>query len=108
MDLAPLVETELAQREVAQTEPAGAATGADAVAGPGRETRTGPATGPGRQGRTGAGAGPGPVVVRRLVPATTPGDRALLGHLVRNLLVNAVRHRRPGGRIAVAPPPAGC
>ncbi|KPI03970.1 ATP-binding region ATPase domain protein [Actinobacteria bacterium OV450] len=36
-----------------------------------------------------------------------PGDRALLGHLVRNLLVNAVRHNRPGGRIAVATFPDG-
>ncbi|MFJ3198875.1 sensor histidine kinase [Streptomyces sp. NPDC086989] len=49
------------------------------------------------------GPGPGPVIVRRLVPAAVPGDRALLGHRVRNLLVNAVRHDRPGGRIAVAP-----
>ncbi|MDX3539529.1 ATP-binding protein [Streptomyces sp. MB09-01] len=29
------------------------------------------------------------------------GDRALLGHLLRNLLINAVRHNRDGGRMTV-------
>ncbi|MFJ8017898.1 ATP-binding protein [Streptomyces sp. NPDC096339] len=41
-------------------------------------------------------------VVRTLAPLTVTGDRALLGHLVRNLLENAVRHNRAGGRIVVA------
>ncbi|MFD7263635.1 sensor histidine kinase [Streptomyces sp. NPDC059874] len=40
-------------------------------------------------------------VVRTLAPLTVTGDRALLGHLVRNLLTNAVRHNREGGRIVV-------
>ncbi|MEV7525104.1 ATP-binding protein [Streptomyces sp. NPDC091371] len=40
-------------------------------------------------------------VVRTLAPLTVTGDRALLGHLVRNLLTNAVRHNRAGGRIVV-------
>lgn len=37
-----------------------------------------------------------------LAPLTVTGDRALLGHLVRNLLTNAVRHNRAGGRLALA------
>lgn len=45
--------------------------------------------------------GAGPTVVRSLEPLGVVGDRALLGHLVRNLLANAVRHNRPGGRISV-------
>ncbi|MFJ5632670.1 ATP-binding protein [Streptomyces goshikiensis] len=45
---------------------------------------------------------PGVTVVRALAPLTVTGDRALLGHLVRNLLANAVRHNRPGGRIRLA------
>ncbi|MFD9418515.1 sensor histidine kinase [Streptomyces goshikiensis] len=40
--------------------------------------------------------------VRALAPLTVTGDRTLLGHLVRNLLANAVRHNRPGGRIRLA------
>ncbi|GHE54513.1 hypothetical protein GCM10017778_43370 [Streptomyces vinaceus] len=46
-------------------------------------------------------AGGGPAVVRSLEPLSVVGDRALLGHLVRNLLANAVRHNRPDGRISV-------
>lgn len=42
------------------------------------------------------------VVVRDLAPLTVTGDRTLLGHLVRNLLANAVRHNRAGGRLEVA------
>lgn len=42
-----------------------------------------------------------PTVVRDLAPLTVAGDRALLGHLVRNLLANAVRHNRAGGRVSV-------
>lgn len=42
------------------------------------------------------------VVVRDLGPLTVAGDRTLLGHLVRNLLANAVRHNRAGGRLEVA------
>ncbi|MFJ6053874.1 ATP-binding protein [Streptomyces sp. NPDC092307] len=45
---------------------------------------------------------PGLTVVRTLAPLTVPGDRTLLGHLLRNLLVNAVRHNRPDGRISVS------
>ncbi|MCJ0873445.1 HAMP domain-containing sensor histidine kinase [Streptomyces sp. AP-93] len=41
-------------------------------------------------------------VVRDLAPLTVAGDRTLLGHLVRNLLANAVRHNRAGGRLEVA------
>ncbi|MFE2141092.1 sensor histidine kinase [Streptomyces sp. NPDC059456] len=78
VDLTALVEAELAQAELAQAEPG------QAEPGQAEPARTDPA------------------VVRRLVPATVTGDRALLGHLVRNLLVNAVRHNRPGGRITVA------
>ncbi|MEV7726928.1 ATP-binding protein [Streptomyces sp. NPDC087917] len=48
-------------------------------------------------------AGPdAPDLVRNLAPLTVDGDAALLGHLVRNLLANAVRHNRPGGRVDVA------
>ncbi|MFG2979810.1 sensor histidine kinase [Streptomyces sp. NPDC048258] len=39
---------------------------------------------------------------RTLAPLTVTGDRTLLGHLVRNLLTNAVRHNRAGGRVALA------
>lgn len=49
-----------------------------------------------------AGPPQAPTVVRTLAPLTVTGDRALLGHLVRNLLTNAVRHNRAGGRITVA------
>lgn len=41
-------------------------------------------------------------VVRDLEPLRVTGDRTLLGHLVRNLLANAVRHNRAGGRLEVA------
>ncbi|MBT2452480.1 HAMP domain-containing protein [Streptomyces sp. ISL-43] len=41
-------------------------------------------------------------LVRDLAPLTVTGDRTLLGHLVRNLLANAVRHNRAGGRVEVA------
>ncbi|MFF3088513.1 ATP-binding protein [Streptomyces nojiriensis] len=44
----------------------------------------------------------GLTVVRTLAPLTVPGDRTLLGHLLRNLLTNAVRHNRAGGRITVS------
>ncbi|MFJ8209468.1 sensor histidine kinase [Streptomyces sp. NPDC096033] len=57
----------------------------------------------------GATAHEGLEVVTGLVPLTVEGDRALLDHLIRNLLTNAVRHNRPGGRIEVttAPGPEG-
>ncbi|MEU7551648.1 HAMP domain-containing sensor histidine kinase [Streptomyces sp. NPDC044571] len=53
------------------------------------------------------GAGPAgppqdPTVVRGLAPLTVAGDGTLLGHLVRNLLANAVRHNRPGGRLELS------
>ncbi|WP_330296977.1 sensor histidine kinase [Streptomyces sp. NBC_00503] len=59
------------------------------------------ADGPGRE------PDPAPVpaaltVVRELAPVTVTGDRTLLGHLVRNLLANAVRHNRAGGSLFVA------
>ncbi|MER5731642.1 ATP-binding protein [Streptomyces sp. NPDC002138] len=41
----------------------------------------------------------GLTVERSLAPLPVTGDRLLLGHLVRNLLANAVRHNRPGGRL---------
>ncbi|MEY2228324.1 MULTISPECIES: ATP-binding protein [Streptomyces] len=44
----------------------------------------------------------GLTVVRTLAPLTVPGDRTLLGHLLRNLLINAVRHNRADGRISVS------
>ncbi|MFF1411396.1 sensor histidine kinase [Streptomyces sp. NPDC058289] len=47
------------------------------------------------------------LVVRDLAPLTVAGDRTLLGHLVRNLLANAVRHNRAGGRLEVATSPEG-
>ncbi|MEV7581794.1 sensor histidine kinase [Streptomyces erythrochromogenes] len=49
----------------------------------------------------------GLTVVRDLAPLTVTGDRVLLGHLLRNLLANAVRHNRAGGRIAVSTTPDG-
>ncbi|MGH8918102.1 MAG: ATP-binding protein, partial [Actinomycetes bacterium] len=51
-------------------------------------------------GATSTGA-TGLVVERELAPLLVSGDRPLLGHLVRNLLANAVRHNRPGGRITL-------
>ncbi|MFE5862698.1 ATP-binding protein [Streptomyces virginiae] len=44
----------------------------------------------------------GLTVVRTLAPLTVSGDRTLLGHLLRNLLINAVRHNRADGRISVS------
>ncbi|MFJ3516482.1 ATP-binding protein [Streptomyces sp. NPDC090131] len=44
----------------------------------------------------------GLTVERTLAPLTVTGDRTLLGHLLGNLLANAVRHNRAGGRISVA------
>ncbi|WRZ61921.1 ATP-binding protein [Streptomyces sp. NBC_01294] len=49
----------------------------------------------------------GLTVVRTLAPLTVTGDRLLLGHLLRNVLINAVRHNRAGGRIAVSTSPEG-
>ncbi|MFD8795749.1 sensor histidine kinase [Streptomyces vinaceus] len=73
VDLAALTEAELAAvAAVAEVDPAG-----------------------------GGAAGGGPAVVRSLEPLSVVGDRALLGHLVRNLLANAVRHNRPDGGISV-------
>ncbi|WP_327306208.1 ATP-binding protein [Streptomyces sp. NBC_01298] len=47
------------------------------------------------------------LVVGDLAPLTVAGDRTLLGHLVRNLLANAVRHNRAGGRLEVTVSPEG-
>lgn len=44
----------------------------------------------------------GLTVVRTFAPLTVSGDRVLLGHLLRNLLMNAVRHNRAEGRICVS------
>lgn len=44
----------------------------------------------------------GLTVERTFAPLTVTGDRTLLGHLLGNLLANAVRHNRAGGRISVA------
>lgn len=44
----------------------------------------------------------GLAVERTLAPLAVTGDRTLLGHLVRNLLTNAVRHNRAGGRLTLA------
>jgi signal transduction histidine kinase len=41
-----------------------------------------------------------------LQPAVVSGDRVLLRHLVANLLDNAIRHNRDGGRLQVACGPA--
>ncbi|MFI5667111.1 sensor histidine kinase [Streptomyces sp. NPDC051704] len=76
VDLVALTEAELAETEAAGAGGAGA-------------------------GGAGAAGGAGPTVVRGFEPVSVVGDRALLGHLVRNLLANAVRHNRPGGRITV-------
>ncbi|MGW8777396.1 sensor histidine kinase [Streptomyces sp. NPDC055796] len=82
VDLAALAEAELSETELSQARlPEGQAAGQ--VAGPG------------------SAGGAGLTVVRSLEPVSVVGDRALLGHLVRNLLANAVRHNRPGGRIGV-------
>ncbi|MFD4132288.1 sensor histidine kinase [Streptomyces goshikiensis] len=82
VDLAALAEAELAATEAERGAPGA----------------------PGTPGRPGApGAGPERLtLVRALAPLTVTGDRTLLGHLVRNLLANAVRHNRPGGRIRLA------
>ncbi|WKK24499.1 ATP-binding protein [Streptomyces olivoreticuli] len=41
----------------------------------------------------------GVTVHRDLSPVTVHGEPVLLGHLVRNLLANALRHNRDGGRV---------
>ncbi|MFF3020651.1 ATP-binding protein [Streptomyces sp. NPDC057939] len=53
-------------------------------------------------GGSGEASDAAPSVVRDLAPLTVSGDGTLLGHLVRNLLANAVRHNRAGGRVFVA------
>ncbi|MEU9029929.1 ATP-binding protein [Streptomyces sp. NPDC048383] len=93
VDLAALATTELAA--AFPGEPAGADPGT--AQGTTRNAPPAPAPGP----------GPGDVpdalvLVRDLAPLTVSGDGALLGHLVRNLVANAVRHNRAGGRVVVA------
>ncbi|MFD5619480.1 ATP-binding protein [Streptomyces yangpuensis] len=44
----------------------------------------------------------GLTVVRTFAQPTVTGDRVLLGHLLHNLLMNAVRHNRAEGRISVS------
>ncbi|MFJ9079870.1 ATP-binding protein [Streptomyces sp. NPDC102278] len=80
-----------------------AATGAG-VGAAGSATGAGGAGAPAAANAAGTGASvapPGPSIVRDLAPLTVAGDGALLGHLVRNLLANAVRHNRAGGRVSV-------
>ncbi|MFI6150618.1 sensor histidine kinase [Streptomyces sp. NPDC051109] len=79
VDLAALAEAELSETERSETERAEPGSGHEAE----------PA------------GGAGLTVVRSLEAVSVVGDRSLLGHLVRNLLANAVRHNRPGGRISV-------
>ncbi|MFD7556087.1 sensor histidine kinase [Streptomyces sp. NPDC059835] len=86
----------------ASTEPVdlAALTGAEQAALPVADPTSGPTSEPAAE--PAADAPPAPAtVVRTLAPLTVTGDRALLGHLVRNLLANAVRHNRAGGRIVV-------
>ncbi|KMO98614.1 sensor histidine kinase [Streptomyces roseus] len=101
VDLAALTESALTEsaltelltgRSPAESAPTGRSPAESAPTGP-EPTAT---------GLTGGGAPEGgPTLVRGLEPLSVVGDRALLGHLVRNLLANAVRHNRPGGRISV-------
>ncbi|KOU32289.1 histidine kinase [Streptomyces sp. WM6372] len=88
VDLAALAEAELSETERAESgsEP-------EPEPEPESESASGSASEP--------AGGAGLTVVRSLEPVSVVGDRALLGHLVRNLLANAVRHNRPGGRISV-------
>ncbi|WP_405490078.1 sensor histidine kinase [Streptomyces sp. NBC_00096] len=80
--------------ELAAAELAGAGLTGAGLTGPGL-------TGPGLTGPGGT-VHQDLSVVRDLAPLTVTGDRTLLGHLVRNLLANAVRHNRAGGRLEVA------
>ncbi|MDX2392484.1 MULTISPECIES: ATP-binding protein [unclassified Streptomyces] len=115
VDLAALAETELA----AVFPPGGPSAGPSGgpSTGPSAGSSGGPTAGPSAEPTAGPTAGPGeapgevsdaappappaPTVVRDLAPLTVSGDGALLGHLVRNLLANAVRHNRGGGRVSV-------
>lgn len=47
------------------------------------------------------GADDGPSVDCELGPAVLEGDVVLIERLVENLVANAIRHNRPGGRVAV-------
>ncbi|MGW7315169.1 histidine kinase dimerization/phospho-acceptor domain-containing protein [Streptomyces sp. NPDC054865] len=93
VDLAALAETELA----AVFPPGGPNSGPSGTsgAGPSAGPATAPGEAPGEASEAEASAAPpAPTVVRDLAPLTVSGDGALLGHLVRNLLANAVRHNR--------------
>ncbi|MFD9452881.1 ATP-binding protein [Streptomyces sp. NPDC059985] len=100
VDLAALAETELAAVFPSGGPSGGPSgtTGAGPTAGP----TAGPGEAPGEVSDAAPPAPPAPTVVRDLAPLTVSGDGALLGHLVRNLLANAVRHNRAGGRVSVA------
>ncbi|MEU9420766.1 ATP-binding protein [Streptomyces sp. NPDC048272] len=108
VDLAALTATETdAASDAAWGAGAGgagsSATGAG-VGAAGSVTGAGGAGAPAGANAAGTGASvapPGPSIVRDLAPLTVAGDGALLGHLVRNLLANAVRHNRAGGRVSV-------
>ncbi|MFI7071394.1 sensor histidine kinase [Micromonospora sediminicola] len=47
-------------------------------------------------------AGAGLTVESRLAPRIVPGERVLLERLVSNLVENAIKYNRPGGRLVVA------
>ncbi|MGW7061687.1 ATP-binding protein [Streptomyces sp. NPDC054904] len=108
VDLAALAETELAAvfPPGGPNRTTGGGPSGGPTAGPSAEPTAGPTAGPGEAPGEVSDAAPpapaAPTVVRDLAPLTVSGDGALLGHLVRNLLANAVRHNRAGGRVSVA------
>ncbi|MEU8777976.1 ATP-binding protein [Streptomyces sp. NPDC048606] len=96
VDLTALVTAELTAADLTPTHPAPTDAAPTAGARP-----AGPAGDPAAAALPATGADT-PSVTTALAPLTVEGDAALLGHLVRNLLDNAVRHNRAGGRIHVA------
>ncbi|MET9610821.1 ATP-binding protein [Streptomyces sp. NPDC006512] len=102
VDLTALTAAELtAALPEGATPPAGHSA-ADPTGHPAADPAADPAARPGAPPGAGSGAPSGLTVVRDLAPLTVSGDGTLLGHLVRNLLANAVRHNRAGGRVSVA------
>ncbi|MEU9800644.1 ATP-binding protein [Streptomyces sp. NPDC051000] len=104
VDLAALTATETDAAWGAGAGGVGASATGAGVGAAGSVTGAGGAGAPAGANAAGTGASvapPGPSIVRDLEPLTVAGDGALLGHLVRNLLANAVRHNRAGGRVNV-------